>query len=123
MAKGDDITGEGDFECDKCGRTFKHGAWYTKHAVGCKGLVATAGRIASTGPRSRAVAVVSRKRPASPRRQPRERKVVARQVTPPGVGAIATAATDKAIEVALAGLRERRDRITAAIATLEALAT
>lgn len=119
MAKGDDITGEGDFECDKCGRTFKHGAWYTKHAVGCKGLVATAGRIASTEPRSRAVAVVSRKRPASPRRQPRERKVV----TPPGVGAIATAATDKAIEVVLAGLRERRDRITAAIGTFEALAT
>lgn len=121
MAKIDEVTGEGDFECDKCGRKFKHGAWYTKHAVSCRGPVATTGRIASTEPRARAVALVSRKR-AAPRRRPRERKVVARLVTP-GVGAIAAAATDKAIELVIAGLRTKRNTIDNAIGALEALRT
>jgi hypothetical protein len=106
--------GSGEFTCD-CGRTFTHAAWYTKHKLHCDGKPATEGRIAA---RQRAMVPVSR---PHTRAKNRQRHI---DRTPPagnGVGAIQAAATDKAIEVVLAGLRAKRQTIDNAIAALEAV--
>jgi hypothetical protein len=114
MAKSEAVTGEGHYTCD-CGRTFTHGAWYTKHKLHCNGKPATEGRIAA---RSRALVPVSRPRAKA---QKRTRHVDRTPPTANGVRAIQVAATDKAVEIVIAGLTAKRDAIDRAIAALQAV--
>lgn len=122
MAKVEAVTGSGEFTCE-CGRGFTHGAWYTKHRLKCDGKpVQTRGRIErlaakhGTPPTSRRASVASRA--VAIVRDPNYGK---REQQPAGIAAIAAAATDKAIEVVIAGLMAKRAQIDAAITSLQAL--
>ncbi len=107
------VTGEGSFTCE-CGRTFTHGAWYTKHRLKCDGKpVATEGRIAANG-----AAAKSAKRSAVPGKKRHVRTPSAKVTRIPQKDVVAPISP----VAFLAALRAERSKIDAAIAAVEALA-
>jgi hypothetical protein len=108
-----------------CGESFTHAAWYTKHALKCSGKpVQKRGRIERLAARGSRALVPARTAPQhrpGPGPQPAPRQPAHAPIAP--IGAIAAAATDKAMEITIAGLVARRAQLDAAIAALEALRT
>jgi hypothetical protein len=109
-----------------CGRDLTSEGRRAQHELKCKGKQATSGRIAE---RQKALvpAGTSRRTSAPAKsRKARARKVAVRagdgHRTPPGaVAQIAAAATDKAMEIVIAGLMAKRTAIDNAIAALQAV--
>lgn len=98
-----------------CGRSFVNAVGYAIHGKHCDGKKPkTEGRIAA---RQKTLAPVSR-----PHLRRQNRKRHAERTSPAiGTGAIVAAATDKAIEVVIAGLVAKRQAIDNAIAALQAV--
>jgi len=118
--------------CDNCGKTFKSdGAWYAKHALSCTGTPARSGRVpqpagsadrtppaAKTHPKT-VRRVVPRKKTKSKRAAPSARKATARRSPVKRTDATAAGVTPAQM---IAALLVERDKIDAAIASIEALA-
>jgi len=108
-----------------CGQDFQHAAWYAKHALRCDGKpVQTRGRIERLAARRGQTNIaIARHQAAGRRDELALRGNGHAERTPPaiGTGAIVAAATGKAIEIVIAGLRAKREQIDVAIASLEAL--
>jgi hypothetical protein len=99
----------------ECGFKTNRAQAYAMHAKHCNGTgTPRSGRIAA---RDKALVPVTRHAGGRPR------KTVAVDRTPPaiGTGAIVAAATDKAIEIVIAGLVAKRTAIDNAIAALQAV--
>lgn len=114
-----------------CGRELWTAASYAIHAKACDGKpVQTRGRIERLAARAgRALVPVKpkRERTAGPGPQPAPQTPTRRSTPIPAptpaaaTGSIAAAATDKAMELTIAGLLAQRARIDTALAALEAL--
>jgi hypothetical protein len=107
-----------------CGKTFIYESWRVRHELKCQGKVATRGRIERLAARRGApIPAIARHQAAGKRDELALRGNGHAERTPPaiGTGAIVAAATSKAIEIVIAGLRAKREQIDVAIASLEAL--
>lgn len=117
------VTGEGEFVCG-CGRRFTHGAWYTKHKLKCDGKpVPTRGRIERLAARAGRAVVPARRahrRRPGPGPQPAPQTALVPLPAQPAA-IVAAAATEQAIQLAIAGLQAKRAVIDNAIAALQAV--
>jgi len=121
MAKLDEaVIGEGDFACE-CGRTFTHGAWYTKHRLRCDGTKpATSGRIAARDSSAERTPPAAKRPPRRKRSAVKRRKKVHRALAivespAPVTGALSPVAF-------LGAMRDYRAKLDDAIRAVEALA-
>ena len=101
-----------------CGKTFTTEGWRVKHELKCQGKPRTRGRIERLAARHGALVPVSE---PPTRSQKRNRRSDRPPPAASGFAVIQGAATDKAIEVVIAGLTAKRDAIDGAIAALQAV--